>query len=222
MHHRPLPVSAPPRVAARLRGAVDSVRRILHTGPDAVYVDLDGWCVGVLSEGATRVPCGLRTRLASVPSPTVVDLVGGVLHLDGVPLLVGRLDAVLVPRLDRTPAPLRVEVGELVGAGDGLTPYGDDVLCGWLAVHRAAGIATPETDAAIRDLLPRTTALSATLLDCAMHGEVVPEFAAYLAALGTEREQAATAALVAVGGSSGAGLLEGAQRALGASGALAA
>ena len=28
----------------------------------------------------------------------------------------------------------------MVGRGDRLTPYDDDVLCGWLAVHRAAGV----------------------------------------------------------------------------------
>ena len=33
------------------------------------------------------------------------------------------------------------DVAALLGRGDGLTPYGDDVLCGWLAVHRAAGVA---------------------------------------------------------------------------------
>ena len=76
----------------------------------------------------------------------------------------------------------------LVGRGDGLTPYGDDVLCGWLAMHRAAGVETPDVDEAVREHLSRTTLLSATLLDCAIHGEVIPEFAAYVAALGTPDE----------------------------------
>ena len=44
--------------------------------------------------------------------------------------------------------------------------------------------------AAVRDVLDRTTVLSATLIDCALHGEVLPEFAAYLAALGTPAEDA--------------------------------
>ena len=63
------------------------------------------------------------------------------------------------------------------------------MLCGWLAVHRAAGVATPEVDATVRALAATTTLLSATLLDCAMHGEVIPEFAAWLAALGTDDEE---------------------------------
>ena len=51
--------------------------------------------------------------------------------------------------------------------------------------------------AAVRAVLDRTTLLSATLLDCALHGEVLPEFAAYLAALGTPAEDAAVGALTA-------------------------
>nr|WP_253945199.1 DUF2877 domain-containing protein [Nocardioides sp. zg-DK7169] len=102
----------------------------------------------------------------------------------------------------------------MVGVGDGLTPYGDDVLCGWLAAHRAAGVATPEVDDAVRALAHRTTLLSATLLDCAVRGEVLPEFAAWLRALGTPGEPAAAATLASIGHTSGLGLLRGARRAL--------
>ena len=114
----------------------------------------------------------------------------------------------LVPPLDRA------WVDRLVGAGDGLTPFGDDVLCGWLATHRAAGVATPGVDAAVRAGMPRTTLLAATLLDCAMHGEVLPQLGHYLAAAGTPGEARAAVALRAVGGSSGEGLLLGARLAL--------
>ena len=48
------------------------------------------------------------------------------------------------------------------GRGEGLTPLGDDVVCGWLAAHRGAGTPTPEVDDAVRRLLPRTTTLSAS------------------------------------------------------------
>ena len=88
------------------------------------------------------------------------------------------------------------------------------MLCGWLAVHRAAGVATDDVDAAVRAGLDRTTLLSATLLDCALHGEVIPEFAAYVAALGTAAEPDRAAALAAVGHTSGRGLLAGARLAL--------
>ena len=112
--------------------------------------------------------------------------VGGVLHLGDEPLVVGRLVDVTVPRAAarrRSRAP--IDVAALVGRGDGLTPYGDDVLCGWLAVHRGGRRARrPRWTRRSGRWRRTTTLLSATLLDCAMHGEVIPEFAAWLAALG--------------------------------------
>ncbi len=105
-------------------------------------------------------------------------------------------------------------VGQLLGRGPGLTPLGDDVLCGWIATHRAAGVPTPEIDSAVRGGLHRTTLLSATLLDCALHGEVLPELGRFLSAVGTAAEPGRAADLRAVGGTSGAGLLQGARLAL--------
>jgi len=102
----------------------------------------------------------------------------------------------------------------LIGNGGGLTPLGDDVLCGWLAVLVATDHLTDDVTAAVRGTLDRTTLLSATLLDCALHGEVLPEFAAYVAALGTPAEDAAALALQAIGHTSGAGLWWGARHAL--------
>jgi len=225
-----IPVSAPPRVRDLLLRAPDGPLEVLHTGPDAVYVAvprpvddapahaqdpaLGVACVGVVGTRATAVPCALRTTLDRLPEPRTASVRGGVLHLDDDPLVVGRLVDVSVPRLDRTGEPGAVDVAGLLGRGDGLTPYGDDVLCGWLAVHRAARVATPEVDAAVLSLWHRTTLLSATLLDCAMHGEVIAEFAAWLGALGTPEEPERAATLAAVGHTSGRGLLEGATRAL--------
>jgi hypothetical protein len=215
-----------------------------------VYVDLGGWCTGLVSAAATRVPNALWSRcpdLADISGRSAY-LLGGVLHLDGTPLVVGRVVDVSAPLLGSNgtsahtadsitaqaipPAPVVESVAyeegsvldavplvadgveNLVGRGEGLTPLGDDVLCGWLATHRAARVPTPDVDAEVRRLMPRTTLLSATLLDCALHGEVLPEFAAYLAAVGTPDEPAAAAALEAVGHTSGAGLLHGARLAL--------
>jgi hypothetical protein len=211
-----IPVSAPPRVAAHLRSVADAPAKVLHRGRDAVYLEVAGRCVGVVGTRATAVPCALRTTLPSLPTVTAASVRGGVLHLDDHALVVGRLVDVSVPRLPLTGAPASIEVAALVGRGDGLTPYGDDVLCGWLAVHRAAGLATPEVDAEVLALSPTTTLLSATLLDCARHGEVIPEFAAWLAAVGGPQEPRRAAALAAVGHTSGRGMLEGAHRALAA------
>ncbi len=168
----------------------------------------------------------------------------GTLYLAGHPLRVGRFVDVRVPRIDlgrvlraaspriaeaRPPRPaarglaalqpLRPQIDPeglhvLVGNGGGLTPLGDDVLCGWLAVLVATGHLTDDVTAAVRGTLDRTTLLSATLLDCALHGEVLPEFAAYVAALGTPAEDAAAGALHAIGHTSGAGLWWGARHAL--------
>ena len=239
----PVPVSAPARLRERLRGAPDGEVAVVHRGRHAVYVDLDGWCLGVVGRAAAQVPCALRLGTDDLgplagAGAAVLD---GTLHLDGTPLTIGRLVDARVPRLDaanrlrRTtvtaglppeigdlvapvpgrPAPLDAAgVARLVGRGDGLTPLGDDVLCGWLALHRAVGRATPEVDAAVRSLSSRTTLLSATLLECALHGEVLPPFAAYVAAIGTPDEPDRAAALAAVGHTSGTGLLHGALLAL--------
>ena len=218
-----IPVAAPSRVAARLRTTGDGPVPLVHRGPDAVYVDVGGWCVGVVGTHATAVPCALRTAVRVLPEVARASVRGGVLHLDEEPLVVGRLVDVRVPGLHRKIDPRPTisgavlngdEVADLVGRGDGLTPYGDDVLCGWLAVHRAAGVATRAVDETVRALAPTTTLLSATLLDCAMHGEAIPEFAAWLTALGTAAEESRAQALARVGHTSGRGLLEGARRAL--------
>jgi hypothetical protein len=259
-----IPVSAPPRVWDLIRRAPDGPVPIVHTGPQAVYVALGNRCVGLLGRDATQVPCGLRSRIRSFASWACESayLADGTLHVDHIPLTVGRAVAVQVPTLDHgaippqaaspvtaaaTPqavvaglVPQRVAlatapplqavvaglvpqgalwvtaatVGQLLGRGDGLTPLGDDVLCGWIATHRAAGVPTPEVDRAVGAGLHRTTLLSATLLDCAMHGEAPPELGGFLRAIGTVAEAGRAADLRAVGGTSGAGLLLGARLAL--------
>jgi hypothetical protein len=105
-------------------------------------------------------------------------------------------------------------VATLVGHGAGLTPLGDDVVCGWLAAHRAAGVPTPEVDEALLRLLPRTTAFSAALIECALAGEVADPVAAYLRSLGTPGADVARAALESFGQSSGLGLAHGLDLAL--------
>jgi hypothetical protein len=113
-------------------------------------------------------------------------------------------------------AGLRLDPAHLdavLGRGGGLTPLGDDVVCGWLALHRAVGAETPTAADVVRRARERTTLLSATLVEHAAHGEVIPEFAAWVAASAAD-EPARAAALAAVGHSSGAGLLHGARTAL--------
>jgi hypothetical protein len=105
-------------------------------------------------------------------------------------------------------------VAGLLGWGAGLTPYGDDVLAGALVALAAVG--SPRAGTLAGQVLPaafgRTTFVSAALLVHAARGECVPELAAVLHALpaGAPAELArAVGALLAVGHSSGAGLLVG-------------
>jgi hypothetical protein len=216
-----IPVSAPPRVRDHLLAAPEGPVRVVHRGRHAVYLDVGGWCVGVVDEQAVQVPCALSTRSGDLGelSAGPAYVLNGVLHLSGVPLVIGRLRRVEVPALRIDPAdrpdpvpPLDTDaVNRLVGAGDGLTPRGDDVLCGWLAMHRAVGAATPAIDVAVHMRMHETTLLSATLLNCALHGEVLPQFAAYVDTFGTNAQAEAERDLLAVGHSTGSGLLEGAR-----------
>ncbi|MET0523208.1 MAG: DUF2877 domain-containing protein [Nocardioides sp.] len=223
----PLPVSAPPRVRDLLTSTPDGPVPIVHRGPLAAYVEVDGRCVGLVAAGAAQVPCALRSRLPDLGTLPLrsAQLTGGVLHLDGRPLVVGRSVDVRAPRLapgailgrrvSSTGARIDADaVPGLVGCGEGLTPLGDDVLCGWLALHRAAGVPTPDVDRAVRAHLGRTTLLSATLLDSALHGEVLPELGSWLSGLGTAAEDDRATALLRIGATSGAGLLAGARLAL--------
>jgi Protein of unknown function (DUF2877) len=235
-----IPVSAPPRVRDLIRTAPDRPAPVVHAGPHAVYVALGARCVGLLGRDAAAVPCGLRSRIRSFASWECGSayVAGGTLYLDRIPLMVGRAVAVRVPTLDlgaiphqtaspatgaATPQAVVVglvphvtaaTVGQLLGRGAGLTPLGDDVLCGWIATHRAVEVSTPEIDRAVRAGLHRTTLLSATLLDCALHGECLPELGRFLRAVGTPDESDRAAELRAVGGTSGSGLLSGARLAL--------
>ena len=222
-----VPAAAPVRVRDKLAALPDGALPVVHRGPHALYLDLDGWCLGVLASTATAVPCALRLSTPSLGwlAAASAALKDGVLHLDGHPLRIGRILDTSVPRLplptagpatDLAPPPEDL-VSSRLGRGDGLTPYGDDELCGWLAVHRSAGVPTDAVDVEVRAGLGRTTLLSATLLDCALHGEVIPEFAAYVAALGSGAATGATSArtaLTKVGHTSGRGLLAGARLAL--------
>ena len=235
----PVPVAVPPRVAEWLAAAPDGPVQVLHACSEGAHLEVGGRAVGVLTTAAPGLPHAMRTHpgwVTTESTPTTY-LEGGILHWGGRALVTLRIVDVRAPRLDAArvlkaspaaamgtprprgaglvapPAPVGTvtpsTVGDLVGRGDGLTPYGDDVLCGWLALHRACGVATPAVDDAVRRALPRTTTLSATLLECALAGEVADAVGSYLRALATPAQATARAALEAVGHSSGRGLAHG-------------
>ena len=229
-----IPVAAPVRVRERLAAAGDGPRRVLHASASAIYVDLDGWCLGLVSASATRVPCALWSALPDLTrlGRSSFRVEAGSLHVGRDTVRITRLADVAVPAVGREgkrrseratcltssaglslPADGRLtpaHLDRLLGRGPGLTPLGDDMLAGWFAARIAAGRPDHVLEAAVRRRLAVTTLLSATLLDCALHGEVLPQLAAWLA----EPTDTTTEALLAVGASSGAGLLVGAGLAL--------
>lgn len=96
----------------------------------------------------------------------------------------------------------------LAGAGPGLTPSGDDAICGVLLVGFGWGVPASPLSAA----LTRTTALSAALIEAAAQGYAIPEAVAVADAVVQGDAQALVPALPAlqgVGHTSGCDLLAG-------------
>ncbi len=240
-------------VGGLLAGPVRSVP-VVHRGSDAVYLDVDGSALGVLSSAATAVPCGLRTTLpvlGGIGTDADRALVGaGRVRFTADEFEVTRIIDASVPRLpaeavaaaaaalppvaDPLVAHVRAElspdalgllaVGDpgavpaLLGRGSGLTPVGDDVLAGWIAATVAAGLtASPVAAAVQQQARVATTRLSATLLDCAVRGDVLPQFRRLLLELTRPHPRALASAvdrLARVGHTSGAGLVLGTTLAL--------
>ncbi|GAA4398683.1 hypothetical protein GCM10023168_05020 [Fodinibacter luteus] len=227
---------------------------VLHAGHDAVYLDLDGACLGVVSSRGVHVPCGVRTRRPRLPLlrpgdgatvgegsirlpglevevTEIVDTTVGVLGPDAVGRAAHLLREAVGDRLAGALAELPEEpmrrlaecdasaVAGLLGFGSGLTPLGDDVLAGWLAVGAATrhpALASIRTAVGL-SARQRTTTLSATLLACAARGEGVPQFRRLLEGLAVGDadlvEQSADDVLD-IGDTSGSGLVLGALTAL--------
>ena len=109
----------------------------------------------------------------------------------------------------------------IVGLGPGLTPSGDDILCGLLVSLRLVGDAVRHGRRAVwladwlgaavtADAGTRTTALAATLLHCAAAGGAGAEVAAVLRGVaGHEPPALPVRRLLAVGHTSGADLAQG-------------
>jgi hypothetical protein len=109
-------------------------------------------------------------------------------------------------------------VARLLGRGPGLTPLGDDVLAAaMVCLHSLGSPAGGALAAAVNAAAPdATTAVSAALLRHAARGECIPQLAELLDALAAGVADPATGplpraagGLLAVGHSSGAGLLHG-------------
>jgi hypothetical protein len=173
---------------------------------------------GVLTIGPLAV--GIARLVDPTPPRTLVEVrareprdLRRLLRGPGCEALAGSVtDELPEPALASLRAGDPAAVPALLGRGSGLTPLGDDVLCGWLATTRALDDpARPAVAAEALRLAPaRTTVFSAELIACAVDGEVVPQFRRLLAALAAGTGVAdALADLVAVGHTSGAGLAHG-------------
>lgn len=246
--------SASLRTARLLAGPVRE-GRVVHAGSDAVYLEVDDHCVGVLSAHAVRVPIGVRTLLPTLPATepgAPAQLGEGEVRLAGLTVQLGHeFDATVgvlpapsrraaaaaliveqaAPALDAVRGelpPLALDllhdadptaVVALLGRGSGLTPVGDDVLAGWLAVAAASEHpARADFEVAVRaSAARRTTTLSAALLECACCGEALPEFQALVAGIAGDEPtlvRRSVTKLLGIGATSGAGLLLGAALAL--------
>lgn len=106
-----IPAAAPAWVRSMVAGP-DRPVRVVHRGADAVYLDADGTCLGVLSARATAVPCGVRTSLPHLPEALLDESVArvgeGRVALGSTDVVVARTVGAAVPRLDGA----RVRVAE--------------------------------------------------------------------------------------------------------------
>jgi Protein of unknown function (DUF2877) len=206
----------------------DVLPLVAHSGlrlPTAVTVarQVVGWGVQpgdevLVGGGEIRLP-GVVVRAVRTWRPVGVPTAaeGGAPGTDAVSARLSWRDParLLTERL-RAGDGLSSAVAALVGAGPGLTPSGDDVLCGVLLGLRVHGPASAALVPALwREVQPRltaTTSLSAALLAEAAQGYAVPPVVRLTEALvGGDEAQVAAAvpAVLTIGHSSGADLLGG-------------
>lgn len=138
---------------------------------------------GVVNFGPVQVRVGRYTSFALPPfDRRAASRMRDSLNAADVPTSPDEIAPAILGALRNAPAdPLE----QVLGRGSGLTPFGDDVVCGMLATLLACG--APCADmlrTRTLELAPtRTTALSATLLSRAAQGDVLPAFARVVATL---------------------------------------
>lgn len=168
-----------------------------------------------VGSGEVLLP-GVRVRVVREWRPRRMPVAPGAsaTHLPSGPPSPWRDDAAELAGCVVDGAPLTARVRRLVGAGAGLTPSGDDVLCGVLLGLRLLGRAAslPRLWDAVAPRLSATTTLSAGLLVEAVQGYAVPPVIDLGEALAGRDPVAVSDAadqVLAVGHTSGADLLAG-------------
>lgn len=179
-----------------------------HPAPgDVVTVGGGGIRIGAAQVRVGRFRDVLMPRLAPDAAPVVRERLSA---LAGDLPRCREIDGATLDRLRERPDGAALEV---LGRGSGLTPLGDDVLCGLLVTLQATGDRCTGALATtvVEHCGTRTTALSATLLRRAAAGEAGPDLVRAVTDLAT-RPQAAPgsiARLRSVGHTSGSGMLLG-------------
>jgi hypothetical protein len=155
------------------------------------YLDFGSLVVALTPPGGPRMPNGIETS-ASAPRGTAVRMGSGRLRLGDLEVRPGSTWEP-VPQVLQVPSGgprLRPDPELLAGRGPGLTPAGDDVLCGYVAGLYLFHARGDEAAAIASGAAARTTRLSATLLRHASVG-ALPEPAPAVLATGDLRPLAA-------------------------------
>jgi Protein of unknown function (DUF2877) len=199
-------IGAAPAVGRRVR--------VAGVGRSAAYGEDDGFVV-VLTRERPVLPNGVQ--VARLPAQGSVVVVGADEEWDPTLRLVDppEVDAPraddLVRAVASRDAALAASVGaRLIGRGGGLTPEGDDIVAGAVAVVAAADWPRAVSEAWVSallggDLRRRTTSLSATLLELAALGMGPEPLQAWLAGDAGARER-----LLRLGHSTGRAIAQGA------------
>lgn len=223
--------SAAVQLASAALGPGTRVADFVHTQLFAIATGEGRRLLALTSAGASYSANSVRLReadfaavrraeLLQVTGPRELVLGGRTITIartwrTAVPSLVGTRTgesvAILRGALRDTAAP--TDIAQLIGWGGGLTPAGDDIVCGMLAAAHA--FADPRREpwcAQTRRRLAATTELSAQFLRLAAAGHVTAELRELLLALGTPHLPAAVRRLLGVGHTSGADLATGVLR----------
>ncbi len=86
-------------------GRVAGPRRqatVVHSGPDAIYLDLEGSCIALLAGRAVQVPLGVRTLLPTLPEVATgqsADVHDGIIEIADLAVLVTNIVDTTVPVL---------------------------------------------------------------------------------------------------------------------------
>jgi hypothetical protein len=154
--------------------------RPAFAGPDQVgivggagYLEFDGQVVALTPPGGPRMPNGVEMASRAVPG-TAARIGSGRLLLGGLEVRPGApWEPVPEVRLRPSGGPrLRPDPERLAGLGPGLTPAGDDILCGYVAGLFLFHDRREEAAAIALGAAARTTRLSAALLRHAAVGEL--------------------------------------------------